>query len=199
MQDQDIELLESFKKGDIHAFEQLVVKYKDKISKTVYSIINNAQDVEDVVQDIFLIVYKSAHSFKGKSSFSTWLYRITVNRCFYELKKKRNHPLSIENNTDENNGLNILNVLRSKEENIEDRMIRNELRENIQKILDTLPEKYRVIFILKNIDGLSYKEISETMNISMDKVKVWLFRARQKLEDKLGPLYQADRLAGGEK
>ncbi len=192
MQDPDIELLESFKKGDTQAFEQLVVKYKDKISKTVYSIINNAQDVDDVVQDVFLIVYESVHSFKGKSLFSTWLYRVTVNRCFYELKKRKNKFLSIEHNLNGNNTLNISDVLRSHEQNIVDKMVNDEIRETIHKVLDTLPEKYRVIFILKNINGLSYKEISETMNISMDKVKVWLFRARQQLEDKLKPFLSSN-------
>lgn len=181
----DTNLLDSFKNGDMQSFEQLVIKYKDKIAKTVYSIINNVSDVDDVVQDIFLIVYKSVRSFKGNSSFSTWLYRITVNRCYQELRKRKTRNQINETDFNGETAAEIGSILPSQEENMEDKMIRNELRENIQKTLNTLPEKYRVIFILKNINGLSYKEISETMNISMDKVKIWLFRARQKLEEQL--------------
>lgn len=191
-QDQDMELIELFKKGDVQAFEQIVVKYKAKIAGTVYSIINSSQDVEDVVQDIFLIVYKSIHSFKGNSSFSTWLYRITINRCFYELKKRKHKVSSIEDYLNEEETLQISDILRSPEENLEDKIINDELRTTIHKILDTLPEKYRIIFILKNINGLSYKEIAQTMNISMNKVKVWLFRAREKLEDRLRPYLSAN-------
>ena len=86
--EEDLELLGRFKKGDQHAFEFLVRKYKSTVFNTIYSIIGNTQEADDITQEVFLSVYTKAGSFKGESSFSTWLYRITVNKCVDELRKR---------------------------------------------------------------------------------------------------------------
>ncbi|MDH5662317.1 MAG: sigma-70 family RNA polymerase sigma factor [Elusimicrobiota bacterium] len=187
--EEDFELLAKFRKGDQHAFELLVRKYKMTVFNTIYSIIGNAQEADDIAQEVFLRVYTKAGSFKGKSSFSTWLYRITVNKCLDELKKRNNRIISYETEFNEEEKLKLKDVLASREKDSTQELIRKELQDIIQKAMNSLPEKYRIILTLKEIEGLSYNEISQVMKISVGKVKIWLFRARQKLKEKLAFLY----------
>jgi len=187
--EEDFELLTKFKKGDQHAFELLVRKYKTTVYNTIYSIIGNAQEADDIAQEVFLKVYTKAGSFKGKSSFSTWLYRITVNKCLDELRRRKNKIISYETGFNEEEKLKLKDVLASREKDSTEELIQNELQDIIQKAMNSLPEKYRIILTFKEIEGLSYNEISQVMKISLGKVKIWLFRARQKLKEKLAFLY----------
>lgn len=183
--DDDIEVVELFKKGDKQAFEHLVVRHKAAVFNTIYSITGGAADADEIAQEVFLKVYFSAGTFRGKSSFSTWLYRITVNKCMDELRKHKGKFISLESEIDEEESLMIKDVLRDKNENIEEKMMGREIQGIMQKVLRSLPEKFRVILVLKELENLSYKEISEVTGTSMNGVKVNLFRARQKLKEKL--------------
>lgn len=187
--EEDFELLAKFKKGDQQAFELLVRKYKTTVFNTIYSIMGNAQEADDIAQEVFLKVYTKADSFKGESSFSTWLYRITVNRCVDELRRRKNKIISYETEFNQEEKLKLKDVLASRENDITEKLRQEELQDIIQKAMNSLPEKYRIILTLKEIEGLSYKEISQIMKISLAKVKTWLFRARQKLKGKLAFLY----------
>ncbi|MBA7505930.1 RNA polymerase sigma-H factor [subsurface metagenome] len=187
--EKDFELLAKFKKGDQQAFELLVRKYKTTVFNTIYSIIGNAQEADDIAQEVFLKVYTKADSFKGESSFSTWLYRITVNRCVDELRRRKNKIISYETEFNQEEKLKLKDVLASGENDITEKLRQEELQDIVQKAMNSLPEKYRIILTLKEIEGLSYKEISQIMKISLAKVKIWLFRARQKLKGKLAFLY----------
>jgi len=187
--EEDFELLAKFKKGDQHAFELLVRKHTITVFNTIYSIIGDAQEADDIAQEVFLKVYTKAGSFKGKSSFSTWLYRITVNRCVDELRKKNKKIISYETEFNEEEKLKLKDVLAGKEGDITEELRQKELQDIIQKAMNSLPEKYRIILTLKEMEGLSYIEISKIMKISLAKVKIWLFRARQKLKEKLAFLY----------
>lgn len=187
--EEDFELLAKFKKGDQHAFELLVRKHTITVFNTIYSIIGDAQEADDIAQEVFLKVYTKAGSFKGKSSFSTWLYRITVNRCVDELRKKNKKIISYETEFSEEEKLKLKDVLAGKEGDITEELRQKELQDIIQKAMNSLPEKYRIILTLKEMEGLSYIEISKIMKISLAKVKIWLFRARQKLKEKLAFLY----------
>jgi len=187
--EEDFELLAKFKKGDQQAFELLVRKYKTTVFNTIYSIMGNAQEADDIAQEVFLKVYTKADSFKGKSSFATWLYRITVNRCVDELRRRKNKIISYETEFNQEEKLKLKDVLASRGNDITEKLRQKELQDIIQKAVNSLPEKYRIILTLKEIEGLSYKEISQIMKISLAKVKIWLFRARQKLKGKLAFLY----------
>jgi RNA polymerase sigma-70 factor (ECF subfamily) len=187
--EEDFELLAKFKKGDQQAFELLVRKYKTTVFNTIYSIMGNAQEADDIAQEVFLKVYTKADSFKGESSFSTWLYRVTVNRCIDELRRRKNKIISYETEFNQEEKLKLKDVLASRENDITEKLRQKELQDIIQKAMNSLPEKYRIILTLKEIEGLSYKEISQIMKISLAKVKIWLFRARQKLKGKLAFLY----------
>jgi len=187
--EEDFKLLARFKKGDQQAFELLVRKYKMVVFNTVYSIMGNTQEADDIAQEVFLKVYTKAGSFKGESSFSTWLYRITVNRCVDELRKRKIKIISYETEFSQDEKLRLKDVLASREEDITEDLRKKELQDVIQKAMNSLPEKDRIILTLKEIEGLSYNEISKAMEISLGKVKIWLFRARQKLKEKLSFLF----------
>lgn len=184
--EEDLELLGKFKKGDQHAFEFLVRKYKITVFNTIYSIIGNTQEADDIAQEVFLKVYTKAGSFKGESSFSTWLYRITVNKCIDELRKRNNKIISYETEFGEEEKLKLKDVLASKEADITEELRQKELQDIIQKAMNSLPEKDRIILTLKEIEGLSYNEISQIMKISLAKVKIWLFRARAETKGEIG-------------
>ncbi|MFQ5867285.1 MAG: RNA polymerase sigma factor [bacterium] len=187
--EEDFELLAKVKKGDQQAFELLVRKYKMTVFNTIYSIMGNPQEADDIAQEVFLKVYTKAGSFKGESSFSTWLYRITINRCLDKLRNRKNRIISYETEFNQEEKLKLKDVLVSKEGDITEELRKKELEDIVQKAMNSLPEKDRIILTLKEIDRLSYKEISQVMKISLTKVKIWLFRARQKLKEKLAFLY----------
>ncbi|MFH0886664.1 MAG: sigma-70 family RNA polymerase sigma factor [bacterium] len=188
--DEDIALLNLFKNGSMESFEQIVTKYKNKVFKIIYSIVRDANEADDVAQEVFFKVYRSAASFKGRCSFYTWLYRISVNESLLRLRSKKKSVISLDSTSSQDKISDIKEHLSSSDESPEAVLIREELRESIYRVLNTIPDKYRTVVILRNMNDLSYKEISETMNISVNKVKTWLFRARKMLTSKLEPLYQ---------
>jgi len=181
--DKDIELIKQFKSGDKRAFEQIVQGYKNIVFNTCFSITGNRAMCEDITQEVFIKIYNSITGFKKKSSLSTWIYRITVNTALNELRKKKNEFIPLETNINADEKLKLEDVLKSNEPGLTG-MEKQEISEMAQKMLNSLPEKYRIIIVLKEIDGLSYNEIADTMKISVGKVKIWLFRARQMLKEK---------------
>ncbi|MEW6040939.1 MAG: RNA polymerase sigma factor [Elusimicrobiota bacterium] len=159
-------------------FDDIVKNYKNRVFDTIYSIAGNSPEADDIAQEVFLKVYKNLHKFRADSSLPTWIYRITVNTCLDKLRKKNRENIFLETE------LNEMEKKHVKEAVIED-FPDPHLTESVQKALNSLPDKYRIIITLKEIDGLSYKEISEVMKISIHKVKVWLFRARKQFKTKL--------------
>jgi len=182
---EDFELLDKIKKGDLQAFEEIVKKYKMNVFNTIYSVMGNIQDADDIMQDVFIKVYNTIGKFKGQSSFSTWLYRITVNKCIDELRKRKNKFLSYESELSDEEIFKLKNVISDEAIDIIDELRKKEIEEILRKTIDLLPEKFRIVLTLREIDNLSYKEISDVMNVSVNRVKILLFRARQKLKEKL--------------
>jgi len=182
---EDFELLDKIKKGDPQAFEEIVKKYKMNVFNTIYSVMGNIQDADDIMQDVFIKVYDTIGKFKGQSSFSTWLYRITVNKCIDEIRKRKNKFLSYESELNEEETFKLKNVISDEAIDVIDELRKKEIEEIVRKTIDLLPEKFRIVLTLREIDNLSYKEISDVMNVSVNRVKILLFRARQKLKEKL--------------
>ena len=169
---------QEIKNARMEDFNDIVKNYKNQVFDTIYSVIGGSSDVDDIAQNVFLKIYINIGKFRGDSSLSTWIYRITVNTCMDELRKRKRKTVSLETELNESDRKYIQNAV---VENFPD----PHLRDSLQKALNSLPEKYRVIITLKEIDGLKYNEISRVMKISMAKVKVWLFRAREHLQEEL--------------
>lgn len=165
-------------------------RYFEKVSGLVRRITKNQLDTQDVVQDVFLRVFEKIDAYRGLSKFSTWIYKITENTSFNYLRtnKKYNKSFSFEDNmffnTDEYNftTLGYNSELMIGPESI---VLKKEILEEIENAVNQLPLNYRIVFKLRDIEGLSYEEISNELGISVTTLKVRLHRAREKLRKKL--------------
>jgi RNA polymerase sigma-70 factor (ECF subfamily) len=168
----DIRLVESFRKGDERAFEALVDKYQKVVFNVAFRIVNNQDDAEDITQSVFIRIFQSIADYDPKHKFYSWLYRIAVNESLNHLKSVRpNDDLDNEEVLDE----------RTPHESFEDK----ETSGKIEDCLDALQTKYRVVIVLRHFNHLSYKEISDILDLPEKTVKSRLFMARQILKDML--------------
>lgn len=164
-------LVERLKQGCTDAFESVYDTYKNYVYSLAWRVLQNSHDAEEVVQDVFLKVYKKAASFKGNASLKTWIYRISVNAALTRLKKKRTIAGRISNVVD-------LAVFRDKKSTAGD-----QARDFADELLRRLPEDQRMCLVLKEIEGFNYEEIAELTNIPAGTVKSRVSRAKQFLRE----------------
>ena len=167
--------------GQTEAYGDLVRQYHKKVMGYCLSMLSNHTDAEEAAQDIFVKVYHSLPKFKGDSSFSTWLYRITTNHCLDVLRKRTRRKTTSLDALVEQDGDRIHGLFSTAEV----AATRLENRQLVDKILSTLPEDYRTILTLREADGLEYTEIAAVLNCSLDAVKGRLARARKQLQENL--------------
>jgi len=174
--------------GDVAAFDELVIKYRERIYSVVYNLISNKEDASDLSQEAFIKAFRSIARFKGKSSFFTWLYRIAVNTSLSHLKKNRHRRfLSYENIAEETGSSDILEVLAAKTSTEKPTLIK-ELQHKLNEALQTLSVKHRTVIVLFEIDKLSHQEIAEIMNCSVGTVRSRLHYAKKQLQSELQDL-----------
>ena len=174
--DDDYDIIRQFIDGDKSAFQTLVKRHKEKVRNIIYLTMNNSALVDDIAQDVFITIYRNLKHFRFESQFTTWLYRITVNKCKDYLR--RMNVRRIFSPLDE--GIEVS----EHSSPIEDRDISKIVTEAISK----LPVKLRMPLILKDIEGFSYQEIAETTNCEIGTVKSRIFRAREGLKKILRPI-----------
>lgn len=175
-------LVERAREGDSAAFEKLVTLYERKVYATAFRYTGNEHDAMDVSQEVFIRVFRFLNTFNLESSFSTWIYRITVNACKDHIRKRNARaelPLEL---TDEESGDYTVEIADSTYDPVEI-YERAELRHEIQQAIDDLPPSYKEIVILRDLGGLSYDEIADTLKIEVGTVKSRLSRAREKLRN----------------
>ena len=174
------ELVKASITGDDEAFSQLVRKYKTKVYNMALSFAKEPNIADDLAQEIFIKSYFALPRFAYKSEFGTWLYRIAINHIKDYLRKKtRTREISLDQ-VKEPSIMPEDEILSAEKELDEEQK-----RVILHKLIDTLPEKSRLIISLRDIQGLSYKEISGVLNISMGTADSRLFRARKKLRERL--------------
>ena len=173
--DPDRALVERALSGDESAFKQLFTRHRDDASRVVYRMLGPSPEVEDVVQDVFLHVYRSLHTFRGDSRFSTWLYRLAVNVTRMHLRRRKSRPRFADVDVPETPS-GDQRILDPGEE-VDQRMRIRALYE----VLDTLSEKKREVLVLHDFDGIAAKEIAETLDIPVLTVRTRLFYARKEL------------------
>ena len=168
--------------GDEAAFEKLVTLYERKVYATAFRYTANEHDAMDISQEVFIRVFRFIPTFNLESSFSTWIYRITVNVCKDHIRKRASRaelPLEL---TDEESGEYTVEISDSTYDPVE-LYEQAELRQEIRRAIDDLPDNYKEIVLLRDIGGLSYDEISQTLDIEVGTVKSRLSRAREKLRN----------------
>jgi len=174
--DDDYSIIRQFIDGDKSSFQILVKRHKEKVRNIIYITMNNSALVDDIAQDVFITVYKNLKYFRFESQFTTWLYRITINRCKDYLRKMNVRRIfsPIEDGTE----------ISEYSTPVED----NDISRIVMDAISKLPVKLRMPLILKDIEGFSYQEISESLNCEMGTVKSRIFRGREKLKEILQPL-----------
>ena len=179
---EDKELIQKYLEGDKEAYGVLVKKFKTKVFNLAYSMTHDREVADDLAQEIFIKVYFSLKTFQFKSKFGTWLYRVAINHIRDFLRKKgRIKHVSLENIVERPMIQEDETVIREKESQEEQR------RDLVYKVLGTLPEKYRMILTLRDMQGISYRDITKILSIAPGTVDSRLFRARKMLREKLKP------------
>ena len=174
------ELVDRVKKGDDNAFEDIIKMYEQKVHSTIFYMIKNESAVEDIAQEVFIKVYRNLSKFNEKSSLYTWIYRITVNACYDEIKKEKK-IVSISNYVDTDDGEQEIEFEDEKQnvsEIVESKLERKMLIDTIKM----LPEESRSLIVLRDIRGFSYWEIADMLNMKLGTVKSKINRSRNQLK-----------------
>jgi len=183
----DQRLVERVQRGDKKAFELLVAKYQRKLNRLLSRFIRDPSEVEDVAQEAFIKAYRALPSFRGDSAFYTWLYRIAINTAKNHLVSKSRRPPDTDVDIDQGEFQNDSAVLRDIE-NPENSLATEQLEAVVYKAIDDLPEELKVAVTLREFEGLSYEEIAEVMQCPVGTVRSRIFRARDAIGKKVGPL-----------
>jgi len=176
----DRELVRLAQGEDKEAFEELVRRHQHRVFAVAGGILRRREDVEDIAQQVFVKAYFSLKRFDQRAAFSTWLYKITVNECWDLLRKKKVRPLVYESDLSEEQAAQVMTSA-EKVNPGPDISERIEARENVQRLLEGLDERDRLMLILKEVEGYSIEEIAKVLNLNGNTVKVRLFRARRRV------------------
>ena len=191
MDKKELLLVKKSKEGDTKAFEQLIKEHEQKIYNLLLNMTNNKAAADDFLQETFLSAWQKIKSFKGNSEFSTWLYRIAINHVLMKRRRKKvirtvslDTPImtpkgEIKREFEDDWSRNPLATLENRE-----------LKQKLNKAIESLPEIYRTILVLKDIDGLSNDEVKKILSISLPSVKSRLHRARLFLRDEIARYFK---------
>lgn len=176
------DLVRRARKGDLEAYDELVKRYQQRIYATIYHMTSNHEDANDLAQDAFVKAYQALKSFKGGSSFYTWIYRIAVNKTINFLKQRRNKSHFSLNDLDFNaeNDPDLVALVSDKTPAREAGL--TELQKKLNESLHKLSEPHRMVVVLHDVQGLSHEEIADIMDCNIGTVRSRLFYARQQLQ-----------------
>ena len=190
----DVALVERVRGGDVSAYDTLVRKYERQIFRIAQHITQNREDAEDVMQDAFLKAYEKLDQFQGNSKFYTWLVRIAVNESLMRLRKRRTGKMvSIDEDIETEEG-SVPRDLADWAPDPEQNYTQAELaRDSAQRPFKGLPQGFRIVFVLRDVEGLSTEETAETLGLSIPAVKSRLLRARLQLRERLSRYFRTGR------
>ena len=173
-------LIERATSGDPSAFNRLMEAHEKRMYAVALRMCANREDAQDCLQEAMLRVYRAIGGFKGQSTFSTWVYRITMNTCLDELRRKKN-----KQNTSLDNLLDMGWSPADEADTPERHAVRSEARRRLHSAIRELPEDMRAAIVLRDIQGLSYEEIAQALDINVGTIKSRISRGREKLREKL--------------
>jgi RNA polymerase sigma-70 factor, ECF subfamily len=188
--DPDGTLLQNVLAGDRKAFELLVGRYQSKVYRLAMGLTHNSQDAEEILQEVFFKVYRNLAEFEGKSAFSSWLYRIALNTSYMKLRERRGAslvPLDDVINQLEEQTLNQESDWSSRPD---DQLHTSEAMAIIEKAVEKLPEEFKSVLILRDIEGFTNEEVGEILELSVPAIKSRLHRARLLLRQRLDEFYR---------
>ncbi|WP_077212538.1 RNA polymerase sigma factor [Bacillus dakarensis] len=165
--------IEEVLSGNKQAYAQIINKYKNPLYATILRMTGNQQDAVDLVQESFIKIYRQLEKFDGKGSFSSWMYRVAINHCMDEFRKKRFKMEQVEVKENDVKDFHHPEVI----------FLKKEKNRQLEKLIGSLPEDERMILLLRYVNEQSYNEISEFMNLSVATVRNKLHRAKKKLRE----------------
>jgi RNA polymerase sigma-70 factor (ECF subfamily) len=186
--DPDADLMLRVKRGDAAAFEELVDKYKQPVLNLCYRTVRDQTEAEDIAQNVFVQVFKSADRYRVEAKFSTWLFTIARNLCLNEIRRRSRHPAesleAAENPENENASRQFED---RKNTSAPDLLLRDELTSKVEEALAALPENQRTAILLFKEKEMSYEDISKILDCSLSATKSLIHRGRETLKQKLKP------------
>jgi RNA polymerase sigma-70 factor, ECF subfamily len=188
--DADALLVERFKRGDVQAFEMLVVKYQRRIERLIARMVRDADLVQDIAQETFIRAHRALPQFRGDSAFYTWLYRIAVNSAKKALSDMKRDPVVTEAALalrDDDDETSRAQTELTDGETPESLLASKEIAATVNAAIEALSEDLRQAITLREIEGLSYEEIAEAMNCPIGTVRSRIFRAREAIAERLRP------------
>ena len=192
--DTDLMLVERTVAGDQKAFELLVLKYQRRIERLIGRMVRDTDLVEDIAQETFIRAYRALAQFRGEAQFYTWLYRIAVNTAKKALVDLKRDPLvsesALRGSSDDEDETSALENELTSSETPETVLAAKEIAGAVNSAMEALPEELRQAVTLREIEGLSYEEIAEVMNCPIGTVRSRIFRAREAISAKVGPMLE---------
>ena len=177
----DDALVKRAQQDDERAFGELVTRYESKVYSLAMKMLRNPEDAEDVLQETFLRAYRGLKSFKGNSTFSTWIYRITANSALMRLRKKQLPQVSIEDSDERETPIAIADWAPGPAE----QLLNQEMQRVMDEAIESLPHEFRQVFILRDVEEMSNSDVAEILDLSVAAVKSRLHRARLKVRNRL--------------
>lgn len=176
----DRELVRRAQREDKEAFEELIRRHQHRVFAVAGGILKRREDLEDIAQQVFVKAYFSLKRFDQRAAFSTWLYKITVNECWDLLRKKKVRPLVYESDLSEEQAKQVISSAEKGKDqpDVSDRL---EARQRVERLLESLDERDRLMLMLKEVEGFSIDEIAAVLDLNANTVKVRLFRARRRV------------------
>ena len=191
--EEDRELVTLCQKGDQHAFEKLVRKYQQTVLNLAYHYIGHRNEIEDVAQKIFVKVYFSLEKFDTNRPFLPWLYRISINQCYDELRKIRRQKLHMFSELTQEETRDIENLINKNAISQASYEIQHDLQSLLYGTLNQLPDKQRISIILRDLEALPYVEIAKILKCSEQAARLKVFRARARLRELLTKALNLDK------
>jgi len=190
----DEKLIELFiSSKDERAFEEIVNRYANQIYRLAFKITRDYYSAEEILQEVFLTLINKIDTFRGESKFSSWLYRVTANAAYMHLRaqKKYENDVSLEDYVPYDENGTLMGRIKAKDwsDKPDKALLSEEAMEIIEKAVNELPEPYRVVFHLRDVEGFSNQEVSEVLGLSVPALKSRLHRARLYLRDKLSDYF----------
>jgi RNA polymerase sigma-70 factor (ECF subfamily) len=189
----DQQLIGAARKGDRQAFTALVNRYEQTVYRFAFKMCRDPEKARETLQDTFINVYRKLRSFDGKSKFSTWLYAIVTNNCLMKQRRRKiqelEDPLEIYDDPPDQDGARGRAAIARWDETPADLLLTKELRQKLDRAISKLPVDYRVVFVLRDVEGKSTEETATILALSVEATKSRLRRARAFLRDQLHPYF----------
>lgn len=188
MESSEKELVERAKNGDLSAQAQIVLNHEKMVYNLGLKLLGSAEQAECVLQETFLKVLQALPQFEERSQLSTWIYRIAINQALMRLRNRKRQQVSFNDISNED-GTDYSEFVRSLDATPLDNLLNQELKDKMERAIEKLPENYKTVFVMKDIEGLPLKEIADILDLSLPAVKSNLHRARVFLRNQLADMW----------